>query len=181
MESYLSDDRQTVIVINNWGETEEFTIGEFAKAYGKDALPDKVRDIYAYYEAFSRLCDACGRFSGREKLKRNINSGVVKLKNVLDDYYAGDINKLEKEIINADKARHEAAQELDKKSKCLGFKPMSEKDIAMLLNHLNGGEFRKKMKYRLSRNLDKQQLASARDLTIEVMRAIKKRSPKNKT
>ena len=64
-----------------------------------------------------------------------------------------------------------AAVNLDYWSRRVGFKPMSEKDIRVLLGHLYDGDFRKKLQYRISRNVKKHELTSVRDLVIEVLKA----------
>lgn len=128
----------------------------------------------AYYKAFKKLCQACGKFAWADKLMLNDADGVYPVQKVKYETFGKHGNADENLAIEVERARNVAvlaAHTLDYHSKRAGFKPMSEKDIRVLLGHLYDGDFRKKMQYRLKRNIKNRRLDSARDLVIEVLKA----------
>jgi len=188
MKTLLSDDGQYVLVFDeDTEEPEQFTKEEFEVAYGEDAedavrIPEKKKsvddDLKHYYRAFRELCQCCGEYAWINKLAQNVQEGILPAQEVAFIYFGGtkgdpDVN-ITKTIENAYRAQVQAAKYLDGWSQRLGYKPMSEIDRRILIQHLYRPGFRKKMRYRIDRNLRKGISASARDLVLEVLRAEKK-------
>ncbi|MBR3220265.1 hypothetical protein IKF76_00120 [Candidatus Saccharibacteria bacterium] len=131
------------------------------------------KEIESYYVAFKKLCTACGKFAWADKLMLNDADGVFPAQKVKHETFGKNGNADANLQIEVERARHTAfaaAANLDYWSRRVGFKPMSEKDTRVLLGHLYDGDFRKKLQYRINRNVKKELLASARDLVIEVLK-----------
>lgn len=94
MRTILSDDGQYVFSFHDDSdEPEMMTKGEFAKAYGEDALPRKQPvkpptnpPILEYLGEFKALIDACGMVSYNWRMRENLKAGINKVKIVAASY-----------------------------------------------------------------------------------------------
>ena len=181
MRAYLSDDKQWVLVEQNEIDPpEEMPLADFIAIYGRDAVPKRepVRDIddsvEHYYDVFRVLCKACGEYAWAAKTEVNNADGVYPVQNVVRETFGGNAEAaLAGEVARRDRTRRGCVDELDALSRQLGFKPMSDRDKEVLINHLFEPNFRKRMRYRIDKYAKAGMLFSARDLVIEVLKTLR--------
>ena len=192
MYSILSDDGNWIVVFHDDDEEEEpeeLTLQEYIERYGDDALPAREMkpeevlredlmphepgDVQQYWASFRRLCKACGKHSWADKLERNCAEGVFMAQKVqYDTFGPSDApTKLAITVASYDRKQYACINNLDYWSQRVGFKPMSARDKDVLIEHLNNGAFRSRMYYRIDKYARRNELYSARDLVIEVLRS----------
>ena len=193
MKCIMSDDGRWVVVSHKGSdEPEEYTYEEFVEAYGEESLPTiKVKprndskdifeaEIIEYYESLRDLTRACGKYNWAIKLEANVKDGTNwrAEKVALNTYGPGYETILPKEIERLKGRRHLKALWFDKKSRKIGYLPMSDRDIDILLRCMDHHSFRKALYYRIDRNSRKLKLASIKALIEEIVAALKKSSSK---
>lgn len=192
MHSILSDNKDWVIVFDGNVEDEEpveMTVREFIACYGEEALParelqpeevlredlkpHKETDIQQYWASFRRLCKACGKYSWADKLEKNCADGVFPAQKVQYDTFGGSDapTKLAITVASYNRKQYACVNNLDYWSQRVGFPPMSERDKDVLIGHLYSGTFRSRMYYRIDKYARRNELYSARELVIEVLRS----------
>ena len=198
MIAVLSDSKEFVTVYRDDKEPEEMTIVEYTACYGVDALPtpgdevhlNELKDevvipknfstVMCYYNAFRTLLAACGKYAWADKTEKNDADGVYPVQQVVYQTFGHcAAAKLAAEVDRRNSKQKVCVDNLDYWSQKVGYKPMSAKDKQVLLKHLYGAEFRKRMYYRIDKYSKREELYSPRDLVIEVLLSLKKKPPKS--
>ena len=192
MITVLSDNREFVTVFRDDRAPEEFTVEEFVACYGEEALPKPSSEIdqpekepevskdfsamTCYYKAFRKLLEACGKYAWADKTEKNDADGVYPVQQIVYQTFGHcAAAKLATEVNRRDSMQKVCVENLDHWSRKVGYKPMSEKDKKVLLKHLYGADFRKRMYYRIDKYYKRGELYSPRDLVIEVLKSLQKK------
>ena len=190
MNAVLSEDRTYVTILWEDKEPQELTVEEFVACYGEEALPRPVDEVIPeeefdsttvkhYYDAFRRLLTACGKYAWADKTEKNDADGVYPVQKVVHETFgANAAAKLALEVSRSNSMQKICVENLDYWSRRLGYKPMSEKDKQVLIRHLYGADFRKRMRYRVKKYAKRGELYSARELVLEVLRSFLDKSSK---
>ena len=134
-------------------------------------------EVRCYWASFRRLVEACGKYAWADKLSKNDADGVFPAQKVVYDTFGADgRQKLAVEIELRRLTQKACARNLNYWSQRVGFKPMREVDMDILINHLYEMDFRRRVYYRIDKFAEKDELVSARDLVIDVLRSFKKQN-----
>lgn len=192
MYSILSDNGSWIVVFDgDEDEPTEMTVQEFVDCYGEENLPkrelqpgDVLRedvkpqepgDTQRYWASFRRLCKACGEYAWADKLDKNDADGVFPVQKVVyDTFGAGGRQKLAIEVERRRLLQKACVRNLNYWSQRVGFLPMRDVDMDILINHLYKPDFRQRVYYRIDKYAKKDTLVSARDLVIDVLRSFQK-------
>ena len=183
MRVYLSDNGEWVLVErNDVDPPEEMLVEEFIAVYGEDALPKREstpcvdKTVKRYYDVFRALCKACGEYAWAAKTEVNHADGVFPVQKIVWETFGGNAEaKLAGEVNRCDRNRRGWVKSLDKVSRQIGYKPMSNKDKEVLLTHLNDRDFRERLRYRIDKYAKAGTPYSARELVIEVLKSFQKK------
>ncbi len=192
MYSILSDDGSWVVVFNgDEDEPMEMTIQEFVDRYGEEKLPGRdlqpedvlsddffpqqLGDVRHYWASFRRLVKACGGYAWADKLQKNDADGVYPVQKVVYETFGSNAtSKLGTETERRRVSQMTYARNLNYWSQRVGFKPMRQVDLEILIRHLYDPDFRSRMYYRIDKYNKKSELVSARDLVIDVLKSFLK-------
>lgn len=194
MYSIFSEDGSWIIVFDGDDEKpEELTLQEFIDRYGEENLPardlqagdvinenvvtpvDMTEDVIHYWASFRRLCKACGGYAWADKLQKNDVDGVYPVQKVVYDTFGNNAtSKLAIEVERRRLTQKACARNLNYWSQRVGFLPMREVDLGILIKHLYDSDFRSRMYYRIDKFAKKNELVSARELVIDVLQSFLK-------
>lgn len=134
-----------------------------------------MQDATRYYAAFKRLIEACGKYASADKMGKNDAEGVFQVQKVVYDTFGSNgRQKLATETERRRLTQKVCAKKLNYWSQKVGFLPMREVDLEVLMKHLYKADFRSRMKYRIDKYEKKGELVSTRDLVIQVMQSFLK-------
>lgn len=138
-EMHVSEDRKSVMIVDDLGGEEQLSIEEFISCYGYNPAEEiesiletkseqEAARIDLYWGKFLELCRVAGKIMSNISIINNTEKGIYPVQVVVHDYFNGELTNVDSSVGKLYGYYQKTLSEFETLSGDLGYQPFADTD-----------------------------------------------------